>query len=65
MRRDLDKERALMLKLTEHLEAAQAITDELGYETAGYLVERALDEVRSIQWPETDPNIENFRTRRR
>lgn len=54
-----------MLKLTEHLEAAQAITDELGYETAGYLVERALDEVRSIQWPETDPNIENFRTRRR
>lgn len=58
---DPQKRRQLLDKLSEHLEAAQAITDELGEGMAGYLVDRALDEVRSVTWPETDPNVEVFR----
>jgi hypothetical protein len=58
---DPDRRRELLNKLSEHLESAQAITDELGEAMAGYLVDRALDEVRSITWPETDPNTEVFR----
>lgn len=48
-------------KLMEHLEAAQAITDELGLDQTGYLVERALDDARAVHWPHLEPNIEAFR----
>ncbi len=48
-------------KLIEHLEAAQAITDELGLDHTGYLVERALDDARAVHWPHIDPNVEAFR----
>lgn len=58
---DPDRRRQLEQKLLEHLEAAQAITDELSEPIAGYLVERALDEARSVNWPHMDPNIELFR----
>ena len=58
---DPDRRKKLQEKLLEHLEAAQAITDELGLADGAYLVERALDEARSISWPHTDPNIELFR----
>lgn len=62
---DPDRRKQLEKKLLEHLEAALATTDELNLGTAGYLVERALDEVRSVSWPHTDPNIELFRKRPR
>lgn len=62
---DADKRRHLQEKLLEHLEAAQAITDELNEPNAGYLVERALDEARAVNWPLLDPNIEIFRKPRK
>jgi hypothetical protein len=58
---DPDRRQQLQEKLLEHLEAAQAITDELNEPIAGYLVERALDEARAVNWPHMDPNIELFR----
>lgn len=58
---DPERRRELQDKLLEHLEAAQAITDELAEPTAGYLVECALDEARSVAWPHTDPKLELFR----
>jgi hypothetical protein len=51
----------LEAKLIECLEAAQAITDELGLDQTGYLVERALDDARAVHWPHLDPNVEAFR----
>jgi hypothetical protein len=39
-------ETALRKSLLEHLEAALAISDELGEATVGYMVERALDDIR-------------------
>lgn len=58
---DPERRRELQDKLLEHLEAAQAITDELNQPIAGYLVECALVEARSVSWPHTDPKIELFR----
>lgn len=58
---DPDRRKQLQERLLEHLEAAQAITDELDDGPTGYLVERALDEARSTVWPHTDPNFELFR----
>lgn len=52
---------SLVVKLIEHLESAQAITDELALEQTGYLVERALDDARAVHWPHMDPNVEAFR----
>jgi ferric iron reductase protein FhuF len=53
--------KTLEAKLIEHLEAAQAITDELALDQTGYLVERALDDARAVHWPHIDPNVEAFR----
>jgi hypothetical protein len=36
----------------DHLEAALAITDEIRDSTSGYLIERALDQLRAHSWPE-------------
>lgn len=49
----IDPKRILEMrsKLLEHLEAALAITDDLKAGTAGYLVERALDQIRVEDWP--------------
>lgn len=58
---DPERRRQLGERLLEHLEAAQAITDELCEPMAGYLVERALDEARATHWPLIDPNLEIFR----
>ena len=38
-------------KMIEHLEAALALTDETGDGTAGYMIETALDTIRSEMWP--------------
>ena len=46
-----ERSRELRNKLLEHLEAALAICDELNDGLAGYLVERALDQVRADTWP--------------
>jgi len=43
----------------------RAITDELDEGETGFLVERALDEPRSVTWPHTDPKIELFRKGKR
>lgn len=56
-----DRRTSLVVKLIEHLESAQAITDELGLDQTGYLVERALDDARAVHWPHLDPNAEAFR----
>ena len=60
-----DQRQQLLSKLLEHLEAAQAITDALGLGETGYLVERALDDARSINCPHPDPNVELFRQPRK
>ena len=54
----------LEAKLIEHLEAAQSITDELGLDQTGYLVERALDDARAVHWPHLDPS-KRFANRQR
>jgi hypothetical protein len=35
----------------QHLEAALAITDEIKDATTGYIIERALDQLRADTWP--------------
>ena len=39
------------MKMIEHLEAALALTDETGDGAAGYVIEAALDTIRSDMWP--------------
>jgi hypothetical protein len=46
--KDIDRFRT---KMIEHLEAALALTDETGDGTAGYMIEAALDTIRSEMWP--------------
>jgi hypothetical protein len=41
----------LRTKMLEHLEAALACAGETKHSTAGHHIERAMDEVRSAQWP--------------
>jgi hypothetical protein len=41
----------LRAKLMEHLEAAQALADETRDGVVGYMVERALDQLRADTWP--------------
>ena len=38
-------------KMIEHLEAALALADETGDGAAGYMIEVALDTIRSEMWP--------------
>jgi hypothetical protein len=42
---------ALRQKAIEYLESALAITEETGDEVSGYLIERALDQMRADAWP--------------
>ncbi len=53
----LDPERRKQLRSNalEHLEAARSCLDESGDAVGNYLVERAIDEVTSQQWPALDP----------
>jgi len=55
----------LRSKALEHLEAAQACCDETQDGEAGYLIEQAMDWIRSAQWPALDPNVEQFRKGKR
>ena len=59
----VNSDRILQLrgKALEHLEAAQACCDETQDGQAGYLIEQAMDWIRSTQWPTLDPNLERFR----
>ena len=41
----------LRTKMLEHLEAALACANETKNRSAGHHIERAIDEVRSAQWP--------------
>jgi hypothetical protein len=43
---------ALRQKAIELLETAQKITEEIGDETSGFLIERALDQMRADAWPD-------------
>ncbi|HUZ33336.1 MAG TPA: hypothetical protein VMV19_14715 [Xanthobacteraceae bacterium] len=43
---------ALRQKAIELLETAATITEETGDETSGYLIERALDQLRADAWPD-------------
>jgi len=52
---DPERRRQLRTKALEHLEAARACLDESGDRVGNYLVERAIDEVTSQQWPALDP----------
>ena len=62
---DPERARQLRAKMLEHLEAALAIADETQDGTTVYLIECALDSVRSAHWPDMDPNLEQFRKGRR
>lgn len=46
-----EQDQAMRQKLLDHLEAALAITDKLKDSLSGYLIERALDQVRADTWP--------------
>lgn len=48
----------LRARMIEHLEAALAVSDEIGDALAGYLIERTLDQARSDQWPAHDPRTD-------
>lgn len=41
----------LRTRMLEHLEAALACANETKDSTAGHHIERAMDELRSAQWP--------------
>jgi hypothetical protein len=43
---------ALRQKAIEYIEAALKITEETGDETSGFLIERALDQMRADAWPD-------------
>jgi hypothetical protein len=47
----------LRAKALEHLEAARACIDETGDATSNYLIERAIDELTSQQWPALPDNV--------
>ena len=55
--KDTSRQRADLLM---HLEAALILTAELGQPVTGYLIERALDEARSAQWP-SDTKLRDFK----
>jgi hypothetical protein len=65
MPKDFGKDRELRAKMVEHLEAALACADERQDGTTVYLIECALDSVRSAHWPDLDPNLEHFRKGKR
>jgi hypothetical protein len=46
-----DEIAALRMKMIEHLEAALALADETQDGMAGYMIERALDEMRATVLP--------------
>ena len=48
---DPAKIKVLRDKALEHLEAALAITDEIQDTVTGFLIERALDQLRADTWP--------------
>jgi hypothetical protein len=43
---------ALRMKAIEYLEAALVIAEQIGEPTSGYLIERALDQMRAETWPD-------------
>jgi hypothetical protein len=46
-----DEIKAKRAKLTEHLEAALALSDDTKDGVGGYLVQSALDQLRAEMWP--------------
>lgn len=54
----------LRAKALEHLEAARACTDETGDGVGTFLIERAIDELVSQQFPALDPFSADWVTRR-
>ena len=61
MSKDFARLQELRTKMLEHLEAALACADEMQDGTTCYLIECALQSVRSAHWPDLDPNLEHFR----
>lgn len=59
-----EQRQELRTKALEHLEAARACIDEAGDATANFLIERAIDEITSQQWPALDPFSENWPTKK-
>ncbi|MEA3095668.1 MAG: hypothetical protein QOJ04_7010 [Caballeronia sp.] len=47
----------LRAKALEHLEAARACVDGAGDAMSDYLIERAIDELTSQQWPALPDNV--------
>lgn len=47
----LEEVKALRNNALEHLEAVLAITDTIGDGMSGFLIERALDQMRADTWP--------------
>ena len=50
----MDNTDELRSKAIEHLEAALALTDETRDNDAGFLIERAMNELRASLWPSLD-----------
>ena len=55
----------LRTKALDHLEAARACMDESGDGMGNYLIERAIDEITSQQWPALDPFSEGWLTKQK
>ena len=63
--KDPERLKEMRTKLLEHLEASLAWAEEAQESEAAYLIEQALDWVRSNHWPALDPNLEIFRKGKR
>jgi hypothetical protein len=50
----MDNTREFRSKAIEHLESALALTDETKDGDAGFLIERAINELRAALWPSLD-----------
>ncbi|MEA2880546.1 MAG: hypothetical protein QOF14_5742 [Hyphomicrobiales bacterium] len=63
----VDSERGteLRARALEHLEAARACMDESGDGMGNYLIERAIDEITSQQWPALDLFSEEWPTKQK
>ena len=62
---DPERRKALRAKALEHLEAARACMDESGDGMGNYLIERAIDEITSQQFPALDPFSEEWLTKQK
>lgn len=51
-----EEDTVLRMKAIEYLESALVIAEQIGEQISGYLIERALDQMRAEAWPSAIDN---------